>query len=107
MLLGQAATTGYGESGKYALFGFPLDRLTKKKKKSEEEERRDTRPRKSRIASAKCQKGDALVMKTAKSEYSKVLKTMRKNTKLMGLQNNVRRIRLTHTGEMILKLRLK
>ena len=50
-------------------------------------------------------KGDALILKTEKSQYSEVLKAMRGNTQLKELGADVRSIRRSRTGDMILELK--
>ena len=50
-------------------------------------------------------RGDALILKTDGSKYSEVLKKMRGETQLKDLGADVRSIRRSRTGEMILELR--
>ena len=50
-------------------------------------------------------KGDALILKTEKSQYSEVLKAMRGNIQLRELGADVRSIRRSRTGDMILELK--
>ena len=50
-------------------------------------------------------RGDALILKTEGSKYSEVLKKMRGETQLKDLGADVRTIRRSRTGEMILELR--
>lgn len=77
----------------------------KKKKEQEKQERRDTRPKKGRRVGAKREKGDAIIIKTEESKYSEVLKAMRSDAKLADLGADVRSVRRTRTGEMILELK--
>ncbi|XP_062541410.1 uncharacterized protein LOC134209439 [Armigeres subalbatus] len=58
-----------------------------------------TRPARAR------QKGEALLIKTEKERYADVLKPMRSAEKLADLDKEVRNIRRTRAGEMILVLR--
>ncbi|XP_062702807.1 uncharacterized protein LOC134285639 [Aedes albopictus] len=76
----------------------------KKKKVNPQVEVQDAKPRR-RKAGARREKGDAIVIKTEQSKYSDVLKTMRSDAKLEGLGADVRSIRRTRTGEMILELK--
>ncbi|XP_055584801.1 uncharacterized protein LOC129737665 [Uranotaenia lowii] len=50
-------------------------------------------------------KGEALVVKAPEGTYADVLRQMRTSDRLVGLGGDVRRIRRTHSGEMILELR--
>lgn len=50
-------------------------------------------------------KGDALILKTDEAKYAEVLKSMRSDTELKGLGADVRSIRRTRAGEMILELK--
>lgn len=50
-------------------------------------------------------KGDALILKTDEAKYAEVLKSMRRDTELKGLGADVRSIRRTRAGEMILELK--
>ena len=50
-------------------------------------------------------KGDALILKTEESKYSEVLKAMRGDAKLKDLGADVRSIRRSRKGEMIVELR--
>lgn len=50
-------------------------------------------------------KGDALILKTEEPKYAEVLKAMRGQEELKALGADVRSIRRTRTGEMILELR--
>ncbi|XP_062707839.1 uncharacterized protein LOC134288110 [Aedes albopictus] len=76
----------------------------RKKKVNPQVEVQDAKPRRRR-AGARREKGDAIVIKTEQSKYSDVLKTMRSDAKLEGLGADVRSIRRTRTGEMILELK--
>ncbi|XP_055590077.1 uncharacterized protein LOC129742229 [Uranotaenia lowii] len=50
-------------------------------------------------------KGEALVVKAPEGTYADVLRQMRTSDRLVGLGGDVRRIRRTRSGEMILELR--
>ena len=50
-------------------------------------------------------RGDALILKTDGAKYSDVLKAMRTDTKLLGLGADVRCVRRTRSGDMILELK--
>ncbi|XP_062707098.1 uncharacterized protein LOC134287909 [Aedes albopictus] len=76
----------------------------RKKKANPQVVAQDAKPRRRR-AGAKREKGDAIVIKTEQSKYSDVLKMMRSDAKLEGLGADVRSIRRTRTGEMILELK--
>lgn len=57
------------------------------------------KPRESRRAAAKREKGDALVNKTDEPKFSKVLKAMRSVAKLMDLEANEHSIRRTSSAK--------
>ncbi|XP_065079396.1 zonadhesin-like [Ochlerotatus camptorhynchus] len=50
-------------------------------------------------------KGEALILKTDASKYAEVLKKMRTDERLVEMGSNVRSIRRTRTGEMLLVLK--
>lgn len=58
-----------------------------------------------RKRSRRHQKGDALIVKTEEAKYSEVLKAMRGEAQLSGLGADVRSIRRTRAGDMILELK--
>lgn len=77
----------------------------RRKKKPQVEENRDAKPRRRLRAGAKREKGDKLVIRTEQSKYSEVLKAMRSDAKLMDLGADMRTIRRSCTGEMILEFK--
>lgn len=75
-------------------------KVVRKKEKKKKEDRAPPN-----VAKKKRGKGDALILKTEGPKYSEVLKTMRGDDQLKGLGADVRSIRRSRTGDMILELK--
>lgn len=76
----------------------PVEHRKKKRRRTEKEIAR-------RRMARKRNRGDALVIKTEGPQYAVVLKTLRNEERLAELGADVRNIRHTRTGEIILELR--
>lgn len=104
----QATTSQDATGNQWTVVGRKKKNRGRKRKETVGEGSKPKAPGRAKPAAnapRKRNKGDALILKTDESKYSEVLRAMRADDQLKELGADVRSIRRTRTGDMILELR--